>query len=156
MRDVICVQHPEFCKSQDLRDFGMKYPDIFNVEKLIEQCLAAVGPYDFVDAVGYDFTDFSDSKTTTVIPDGTSRTAIISGVENKIGSLRVTIYNPFKECVDFMYIPRKQVQALREPCHGRSGGSKEKLRVRWNIHHDHYNSFDHFRVKTFEDLALAT
>jgi hypothetical protein len=156
MRDIVCLYHPEFVKSADLRNFGMTQPDLFNIERLVEQSLAAVGPYDFVDAAGYDFSDFSDSKTTTVVPDGrTTKTAIINSVENKIGSLRVVIYNPFKGCADFMFIPHKQVQALKEPCYGRSGGTKERLRARWNVHHDHYNYFDRFKLKTFEDLALA-
>jgi hypothetical protein len=155
MRDIVCVFHPEFAMSKDLREYGMTHPDIFNIERLVEESLAAVGPYDFVNADGYDFTDFSDSKTTTVIPDGYSKTATINNVENKIGSLRIVIYNPFKDRADFMFIPHKRVQALKEPCYGRNGGTKEKLRVRWNIHHDHYNSFDHFQVKTFEELALA-
>ena len=49
MRDVICIYHPEFRISKDLRAYGMKHPEIFNVERLIEESLAAVGPYEFVD-----------------------------------------------------------------------------------------------------------
>ena len=155
MRDVICVYHPKFIENPLLRNIGIADPNFFNVERLVEECLAAIGPYDFIDAAGYDYTDFSDSKTTTVIPDGKSKSAVVNGVENKIGGLRITIYNPFKNCVDFMYIPHKQVQLLKEPCYGRSGGSKEKLRIRWNQKNDHYNSFTRFQLKTFEDLALA-
>ena len=157
MRDVICKYHPSFRKSKDLQGYGMKHSEIFNVERLIEESLAAVGGYDFVDADGYDFNDKwnSDSKTVTVIPDGHSKTAVIGGIENKIGSLRVTIYNPFKESLDFMYIPRHSVQRLKEPCYGKGGVNKEKLRVRWNTANDHYNGFEDFRVKSFEALARA-
>jgi hypothetical protein len=157
MRDVICIYHPEFRASKDLRRYGMKHPDIFNVERLIEESLAAVGGYDFVDEAGRDFNDRgnSDSKTTTVIPDGNSKTAVINSVENKIGSLRVTIYNPFKESLDFMYIPRNKVQILKEPCYGKGGVNKEKLRIRWNQAKDYYNSFEDYRVKSFQELATA-
>jgi len=157
MRDVICKYHPEFRKSKELQSYGMKYSAIFNVERLIEESLAAVGGYDFVDADGYDFNDAwnSDSKTVTVIPDGNSKTAAVGSVENKIGSLRVTIYNPFKGSLDFMYIPYARWQILKEQCYGRAGSSKEKLRIRWNQASDYYNGFDNFLVKDFKDLAKA-
>lgn len=158
MRDVICIYHPEFRKSKELQSYGMKHSEIFNVERLIEESLANVGGYDFVDADGYDFNDAwnSDSKTVTVIPDGKSKTAVVSSVENKIGSLRITIYNPFKGSLDFMYIPFSRWYGLREQCYGKSGGSKEKLRIRWNQADDYYNGgFDNFLVKDFTELATA-
>ena len=158
MRDVVCVYHPEFRKSKDLQGYGMKHSEIFNVERLIEESLADVGGYDFVDADGYDFNDAcnSDSKTVTVIPDGKSKTAVVGSVENKIGSLRITIYNPFKGSLDFMYIPFSRWYGLREQCYGKSGGSKEKLRIRWNQANDYYNGgFDNFLVKDFKELATA-
>jgi hypothetical protein len=135
----------------------MKHSAIFNIERLIEESLAAVGGYNFVDETGRDFDCKwnSDSKTVTVIPDGKARTAVIGSIENKIGSLRITIYNPFKETLDFMYIPRKQVQLRKECCYGKTGANKEKLRIRWNLANDHYNAFDEFLVKDFKELATA-
>jgi len=157
MRDLICVHHPEFRQSKDLQRYGLKHAEIFNVERLVEESLAAVGGYDFVDEAGRDFNDAwnSDSKTATVIPDGGSKTAVISSIENKIGSLRITIYNPFKESLDFMYIPRRNVQTLKEPCYGRNGACKEKLRIRWNQTNNHYNGFDKFLIKDFKELATV-
>ena len=100
MRDIVCKHHPAFKRSADLRHYGIKHNDIFNIERLIEESLAAVGGYDFVDEEGYDFNDiqYSDSKTVSVVNNGgakQTKVIIISSVENKIGSLRVTIYNPF-------------------------------------------------------------
>lgn len=154
MRDVICKFHPAFVKSADLRKYGLEHSVIFNIERLIEESLAAIGGYNFVDEAGYDFDCrwWSDSKTTTVIPDGNSKSIIISSIENKIGSLRVTIYNPYKDSVDFMYIPRKDVQAIKEPNYGKNS-YKEKIRARWNESRDYYNSCDRFRVGSFEELA---
>lgn len=156
MRDVVCVYHPEFRASKDLRKYGLAHADIFNIERLIEESLAAVGGYDFVDETGRDFNDQwnSDSKTTTVLQDGRSKTAIIGSVENKIGSLRVTIYNPFKDGVDFAYVPKWGVERLREPSYGKNA-YKERIRARWNATSDHYNSLEGFRVKNFEALACA-
>ena len=154
MRDVVCRYHPEFVKSKDLRRYGLAHAEIFNIERLIEESLAHVGGYDFVDEDGRDFNDpwNSDSKTTTVILDGHSKSLSIGSVENKIGSLRVTIYNPFKDSVDFMYIPRVSVQAIKEPSYGKNA-YKERIRTRWNESKDHYNSCNCFRVGSFEELA---
>jgi putative component of membrane protein insertase Oxa1/YidC/SpoIIIJ protein YidD len=156
MRDVVCRYHPEFVRSRDLRKYGLAHAEIFNIERLIEESLAHVGGYDFVDEDRRDFNCpwDSDSKTTTVIPDGHSKTMIVSSVENKIGSLRVTIYNPFKNAVDFMYIPRNDVQFLKERGYGKSS-YKEKIRARWTESKDFYNSCHDFLVPSFERLALA-
>jgi len=152
MRDVISIYHPEFRISKDLRAYGIKNPDIFNTERLIEESLAAVGPYEFVDESGYDFTDYSDSKTTTVAE--YDNVMAIGSVESKIGALRITIYNPHKQALDYMYMPYRDWQRLKECSYGKSE-HKERLRVRWNARNDHYNSFENFRVKSFEDLARA-
>lgn len=156
MRDVIVKYHPEFRKSKDLQRYGLTHASIFNIERLVEESLSSVGGYDFVDETGRDFNDSwnSDSKTTTVIPDGSSKTAIVSSLENKIGSLRITIYNPFKESIDFMYIPKVSVDARKEPNYGKAS-YKEKLRIRWNAAADRYNAFEIFRLSSFEELACA-
>jgi len=152
MRDVVCVYHPQFSKSKDLREYGMNHPDIFNIERLVEESLAAIGPYEFVDEAGYDYSDYSDSKTATVaIYDNV---LAIGSVESKIGALRVTIYNPHKESLDYMFMPFKDWTKYKECSYGKSE-HKERLRTRWNQKSDHYNSFEEFRVKTFEELALA-
>jgi hypothetical protein len=153
MRDVICVYHPEFINSEDLRKFGVKNPDIFNVERLVEESLAAVGHYNFVNATGYDFLpDFSDSKTATVAT--YDNVMAIGSIESKIGALRVTIYNPHKQSLDYMFMPFKDWKKYKECSYGKNE-HKERLRTRWNQKNDHYNSFEQFRVKTFEELALA-
>ena len=154
IRDVIIKYHPSFIKSPDLCNYGLANPDIFNVERLIEEALAHNGGYNFINEAGRDYDDRwnSDCKTTTVIADGNSKTAIISSVENKIGSLRITIYNPFKDAVDFMYIPKKSVALLKEPSYGKNS-YKEKIRARWNANTDYYNSCDKFRVDSFKKLA---
>ena len=151
MRDVIGIYHPAFRKSQDLCAYGMNHPDIFNVERLVEESLAAVGPYEFVNEYGYDFTDLSDSKTATVA--GNNYMAIGS-VESKVGALRVTIYNPHKQALDYMYLPFKAWQQLKECSYGKNE-HKDRLRVRWNATHDHYNRFERFRLNTFKELALT-
>lgn len=163
MEQIVCKYHPEFVKSEDLRRYGIKHADIFNIERLIEESLAAVGGYNFVDEAGRDFDcpDNSDSKTATVVINCNQtlrKVLIIGSVENKIGSLRVTIFNPFSNKIDFMYIPKKWVQSLMENSgtSGRANKTKQRIRASWSEGwRDNYNRLERFRLKSFEELAKA-
>ena len=152
MRDIICLYHPAFTKSADLRSYGMSQPHIFNVERLIEESLAAIGPYEFVDEEGYDFTDYSDSKTTSI--NKNTRAGNIGSVETKIGALRITCYNPHKDTADYFFVPKNKMHKVRQPCYG-VNSHKERILFTWNHRHDHYNSFDDYRVGSFKELAIS-
>ena len=152
MRDVICIYHPRFQASRDLRAYGMEAPDIFNIERLVEESLAAVGPYRFVDEEGYDFTDFSDSKTTTI--NANTRVGSIGNVETKIGALRITAYNPFKESTDYFYVSKRDMKYVKSPCYG-VNDHKERILFFYSKKVDAYGMFEDYRVKNFEDLARS-
>ena len=152
MRDVISIYHPEFRISKDLRAYGIKHPDIFNIERLVEESLAAVGPYEFVDQEGYDFTDLSDSKTTTITAN--TRVGTISSVETKIGALRITAYNPFKESADYFYVSKRDMKYVKSPCYG-NNDHKERILFKYSTKSDAYGMFEDYRVKSFEELAQA-
>ena len=161
MEKIICKFHPAFASSPDLQSYGLKNPEMFNIERLIEESLAAVGGYDFVDDAGRDFNcpDNSDSKTVTVVNNGgNAKVILIQSVENKVGSLRVTIYNPYKENVDFLYIPKEYVKGLMENSGtaGRANSLKQRIRGAWNEGQDSYNKLERFRVNCFESLAKAS
>lgn len=152
MRDLICIYHPEFVISRDMRRCGLHRPDLFNVERLVEESLAAVGGYEFVDADYFDFSDFSDSKTTTV--NLKTRQVEIGNVEGKIGALRITAYNPHRDRLDFFYVPARDLDYVRSPCYGKQA-HKERIKFRWNHHNDHFNWFEDFRLSSFVELAQA-
>ena len=153
MRDVICVYHPSFNSSCDLRKFGLEMPDRFNIERLIEETLAAIGPYHYVDEAGYDFTDYSDSKTTTI--NANTRVGSISSVETKIGALRITAYNPFKDAADFFYVSKRDLKYVKSPCYG-INAHKERILFSYTPKGDTYNMFEDYRVKDFRALARAS
>ena len=153
MRDVICVYHPSFSSSPDLQKFGLEMPERFNIERLIEETLAALGPYRYVDEAGYDFTDYSDSKTTTI--NANTRVGTIGSVETKIGALRITAYNPFKDAADFFYVSKRDLKYVKSPCYG-VNDHKERILFTYTAKGDTYNTFDDYRVKNFRELALAS
>ena len=154
MRDVICKYHPRFRKSADIRRFGLKQPEHFNIERLIEESLAAVGDYEFVDEEGYDFSDYSDSKTTSI--NSSDYTATISNVECKIGSLRIVAYNPFNNASDYFFVPKDEVHTITRACYGKSAGRERIVFAYSRKYHDNYLSFERYRVKSFKELALAS
>ena len=150
LRDVIIPTLPELFPTEDSQSYALANPHIYNVEHLVELCLAKVGGYEFVDAEGYDFTDYSDSKTTSV----NERTLIltIGSVETKIGSLRISAYNPIADRIDFFYMTQLQLRAFALPCYG-NNSHKQRLLARWNAGRDCYNQFEQFRVESFQELA---
>lgn len=154
LRDVINVYHPAFKSNRKLQEYALYSPSSFRVERLIEECLAAVGGYNFVDEAGRDFDDAvnSDSKTLTVNP--TRRVAELGAIENKIGSLRITIYNPHKDRADFMYLTYAEWNLYKNSCYGKNQEDKSRLQMSWSKE-DHYNMFEQFRLTTFEELATT-
>ena len=152
MRDVIIKYHPEFRKSASLREQGMKHPDMFNIEYLVEQSLAAVGPYEFVDEAGYDFTDFSDSKTVTV--NAKTGNTCIRSVEAKIGALRIVAFNAITGETDYFFVPKNEVKKIKKPSSGKKSVGKEKIEFTYSTYSVGYGKFDQYRVSTFKDLAL--
>lgn len=152
MREIVCVYHPEFSSSRDLRKYGLKHPEIFNIERLVEESLAAIGPYSFVNSEGYDFSDFSDSKTTSV--NINTRVGSIGNVETKIGALRITAYNPFKGAPDYFFVPKNDLKRVKSPCYG-INSHKERILFKYAARGDKYGWFEDYRVNTFVDLAKS-
>lgn len=162
MRDVICVYHPKFRKSRDLRSYGLSNPDIFNVERLIEESLAAIGPYEFIDGDHEDFSDGTDSKTASIRanperPGGNSFKGEIAGVETagggrKAGALRCTIYNPHKDNLKFYFLPKSMWQN-HITIHPTSMVGK----IVYNYHKptDFINKLAGYECANFEELARA-
>jgi hypothetical protein len=163
MQEIVCKYHPEFKNSSDLKRYGVKYADIFNIERLVEESLAAVGGYDFVDEAGRDFNDKdnSDSKTVTVVCNSRARSAkviIIGNVQTKIGSLRVTSFNPFRNRLDYFYIPKSGVDLLKENDGAKKrtvSGQLQRIRSAWS-EKNQYTKLEKYRVPDFEALAQAS
>jgi len=162
MRDVITRYHPEFCRSADLAAYGLKHPEIFNVERLIEECLAEVGGYTRIDGDHADFSDGSDSKTASIRVNparagGHSHIGEISGVETagggqKQGALRCTIYNPHTDSLKFYFLP-KSMWRNYVCIHPSSGVGK----IMYSYHrpYDHIVKFHGHECDDFVSLALA-
>lgn len=152
MRDLICQYHPEFVSSSDMRRCGLRRPDLFNVERLVEESLAATGGYNFVNTDHYDFDDYSDSKVGSI--NLKTRAGQIGGVDGKIGALRITVYNPIRERLDYFFVPSRDLDYVRKPSYGKQM-FRERIQFFWTQAGDHFNYFEDFRLPNFVELAQA-
>jgi len=162
IRDVINIYHPEFRRSKDLRDYATANPMMFNVERLVEESLAAVGPYRFIDADHADFSDGTDSKTASIRVNPqrqgcNTHTGEISGVETagggqKSGGLRCTIYNPHTDSLMFYFLP-KRWWSRNITLHPSSGVGK--IVYSYNRVHNDIVKFNDYQLCSFEELARA-
>ena len=156
-KEIFMKYHPAFKNSYVLKT-AIEYPTILKTDRLMEETLAAIGGYNFVDLDYQDFDDVckSDSKTVSVKVSGQFT---IKNLESKIGALRVSIYNPRKvsgPTVDFMFIPYEAVQDLKV-----QWGVAEKYCTKhvingyWSNNTETYGKLQEFKVDTFEELAVA-
>jgi hypothetical protein len=159
LRDVIVKYHPFFVgKPTRIKD-ALANPELFNITGMIEQCLANAsgGQYTLAGVTGAvsDFSDKSDSKTVTVSRYSTGAIrGEVHGINTKIGSLRIVIYNSVEDRTDYMYIPADQVHNFANPCFGKRSYDT-RLPLYYTLPRDSYNRFDRFRVPSFLVLASA-
>ena len=152
MKEIVCKYHPDFMNNKGMKKFAMENSRLFDIERLVELTLAHTGGLEFVDAAGYDYDDMSDSKTTSV--NTITNTVEVMGVENKIGALRICIYNPKISRIYYMFIPAADVPSVRRRCFG-VNDHKQRLRFKWSGQYtDHYNSFEQYRISDFVTMSL--
>lgn len=153
LQEVIFNHHPDFRVNTALKDMALKNPDYFNVERLVEHSLAHVGGYEFLDADGYDFSDYSDSKTASIGTNGVATVGNILGRgktgEAKLGDLRVILYNPFKQRLDYYFMPKAGWESIREY----GDANKGRLRAAYSPDLDRVYKWHQWQVKDFETLA---
>ncbi len=151
--DVIFKHHPDFVNNATTQAMARRRPEMFSVTMLIEETLAHIGGYTFVNAAGYDFSDFSDSKTVTI--NTNTQRAEIGGVETKIGALRITAYNPVVDKVHFFFVGKDNLDSVRQPCYGKQDYAQRVCFTYSKRYCDSYGDFDLYRKNSFVDLAKA-
>lgn len=109
----------------DHSDCLTKDPRSYNVPFLLEQTMAMVGGYEFVDAAHFDFSDGTECKSASVqanaqIKNGNETsihsvriTNTISGAGiEKSGDLRVVLYNNVTDSLEYFFIPQRDIFQL--------------------------------------------
>lgn len=156
LQDIVFPHMHHLFPTKDARNLALKHPKAFNVEHLVEICMAAIGGYNFVDEYGRDFDDIdnSDSKTCTLRE--YSKDLTIGKIEHKIGSFRVVCYNEITDKLDYFYIPTVGRLAEREKGYIAKDRNQERIRTTYNPSTDMYNKLEKYRVKNFYELATMT
>lgn len=162
IRDVILPHHPDYIDPA-VRLLALKRPEHYNVERLVEESLAYVGGYNFIDAAHADFDDAvnSDSKTSSfkmyvnargykIYSGKISSVLSDSGVE-KTGALRITIYNPVTDSIMYYYLPKSEWSRMVYKTKKGSGC----IDFSYNPNTDTIPKLELYRVASFKELATA-
>lgn len=160
LKEIIFKHVPIFVTNPLLQEHYLSlaniYPKSVNVEHLTEIALSVKGGYNFIDSEYQDFDDIdsSDSKTTSII--FSSKQIFLGSIAKKLGALRITIYNPHMNRIDYMFMPYGEWQRMAKKCHGENTEGKLRLIMTWSQDRDTYNKFEVYRLNTFDELATAT
>jgi hypothetical protein len=152
MKEIVCKYHPDYKRSRT----AIKNAHHYKVERLVEETMALVGGYERVDEAHYDFSDLSDSKTSTITKNKkwNSGSGKITGVaretsdETKWGDLRVVIYNSVTEKMMYYFLPYKFW--IHYIYYSNNIGS---IPYTYNVYLDKISRFEEYRCDTFESLA---
>ena len=118
---------------------------VIQVSTVFEQALAKLGKYTVVSEDTHDFCNGDDAKmcTVTVRSKGTTYTAQVSGVANKIGNLRVQVYERITKSFYYFLIPNESFNDLKV------------VEIRFNLDGtpNRNTKWWQYEVPSFEDLA---
>jgi len=159
VRDIISVYHPD--AKGDFNNFMLKYSRHIKTTAMVEECMAYIGGYNFVDGDHYDFDDGkklrcpnTDCKTASISARASARGGYplaITGVRRtssgaeKEGALRVVLYNPNTDSNLYYFIP-KSAWANMTP-------NDPSIKGFWNHETNSIPMLDKFRVRDFKVLA---
>jgi len=158
-KELIAKNHPKFAKGSPLREAIIEFPEMFNIEHLVEQALAlnSDGQYKFNDGIHEDFDDRSEAKTGTVHANGDS--AAIAEITNvrsskgvlKHGAIRCVILNPRLEKLHFLFIPQTSLQIIM------ANTKKLAMRIAYNKKEERFTTLEKYGIiefQTFKELAM--
>lgn len=163
LRDIAFKYHPNLSKlsltsQREILATANLCPKVYNAEHIVELSLAHIGGYSFVDQAYRDYNDVdnSDSKTGTV--NINTRRVEVGGLENKIGAIRLLVWNPILDVLDYFFVPHDmwRFEGYSYKCHGKNKKDKLRFLFTWNSITNHYNKFEIFRLKDFVELATMT
>lgn len=157
IKDIISQYHPIFSESKDLKRLAKKHPEYFNVCSLVEESMAAAsgGKYKFVNGAHADFSDGSDSKTSSInlqSSRGEFGNVVSPGGFYKSGALRCVVYNPFSQSLMYYFLPKK---AWETEVNFHPTTNFGRIIFSYNRNQGRIVKFDQYRCNSFIDLARA-
>jgi hypothetical protein len=161
LTDILFKHHPDF-HCEVTQKVLLKHHRAVNGEHLVEQAMAAVGGYEFVDGAHYDFSDGTECKTGSIRPSPTKpgrntyageiSNVVSSGGVQKSGDVRFVLWNPHRARFEYFYIPHAHLgTTLKINTHGTNGTGR--IFFTWNQTTDVIAKLEPFRVRSFHQLA---
>ncbi len=156
LEEICFPNFPGVWPTKASRDIALANPHFFNIEHLVEQAMADIGGYKWVDQVGYDFNDkdLSDAKTCTLRRHDNGLS--INKIESKVGSFRIVVYNEITDSLDYFYLTKLGRESYVERGYLKKDRNQERIRATFTESRDSYNKLEKFRVKSFTELAKMT
>ena len=161
LTEVVFKYHPDYVGHKKRQKIALKNPQHYNVEVMIEEALAHIGPYSQTNAALSDFSDNSDSKTSSITTKPYPKTPNIFRGEirnvstiygnDKVGALRCIIYNPHKEKLMYYFLPK----SVWTPMISRPKLKTAGVLFTYNIQYDDIVKFVGYECDNFEELALS-
>lgn len=162
MNEIILNYHPRLKNLDDnfQRDdlFIILSPEDFRTDQLVEETISHVGGIEHTPEVGRDHGDDSDTKTVSMNLKTPKRGRVeITGVEKKIGALRIVIFNPIVQRLHYMFLPFESWNANMQNAAG-SNRLKKRIVFYYDIERDRYewnqkSSLEDWRFEYFVDFA---
>lgn len=160
MMDVVLVNHPDYKNlPRGTKRWVTKEArkGSFQMSNLLEQTISLRSeeirsvPLANTNADGMDFDDYSDLKSCTLrlgsngVGVSDAITGKISGLDNKVGDIRVILWNDYNGDVEYYYIPNKDAMDMQ------SNGS---IRISAPRDTGVVKKLQPFRCDSFDDLVL--
>lgn len=160
MMDVVLVNHPDYKNlPRGTKRWVTKEArkGSFQMSNLLEQTISLRSeeirsvPLANTNADGMDFDDYSDLKSCTLrlgsngVGVSDAITGKISGLDNKVGDIRVILWNDYNGDVEYYHIPKKDAIAMQ------SNGS---IRISAPRDTGVVKKLQPFRCDSFDDLVL--
>jgi hypothetical protein len=162
---IIREYHPSIANSTEVKSFMDTHWGWMNIEKMIEETMAAVGGYEFVDGEHHDFSDLTECKTGSIKINPQQNTNncysvritnIESGAGITKGSIRAVIYNPHTDACMYYYIPASHLNTKIKLTFLNGPGTIKNIDATWNSNTNRINKLEQYRVTTFTELCTMT
>lgn len=154
IKNIVLQYYPQYLNTTpEIQEWLLSYPEHFDSLYLMEQTIAMIGGYEFVNEQGYDFNDKckSDLKTVSISINGRRGSAVsyavtpIRNVKTKIGPIRLAVYNIHTD--EMMYY-------VMEPEFYRTLIDKtDTIKLYYNRQLDGISRIEHCRKKDIVEFA---
>ena len=118
--------------------YVLKNIDDFNIPKLVEKTIAKLGNHKVVDGHGFDLSDGSEIKTTSIVKNRLEISSVVSTTGAlKKGALRVVVYNSATDSIEYYFLPKTFWSTLKR---SKNVQNRERIFVSYSYENDVFSS----------------